>query len=77
MEYTFTWGAFFFGLLILLAGTVLTIWYRPIADNMGSGVASYERYRLWGLIAIGVGFLVMLSIHTLLITWLFGMFFNR
>ena len=67
MEYVFSWGAFGIGILILLAGAALTIWYRPIADNFGSGVVSYERYRMWGLITVVVGFLVMLNVHTLLL----------
>ena len=76
MEYTFTWGTFFIGALILLLGAALVIWYRPIADNLGSGVSSYDRYRLIGLIACGVGFIVMLNLHSLLLGWFFGMFFG-
>jgi hypothetical protein len=76
MEYTFSWGTFFVGMLILLAGAALTIWYRPIADNLGSGVSSYDRYRLVGLIGCGVGFIVMLNLHSLILGWLFGMLFG-
>ena len=77
MQYTFSWGAFFIGTLILLGGAALTAWYRPIADNMGSGVGSYDRYRMWGLIAVGVGFIVMLNIHSLILSALFNALFNR
>ena len=76
MEYTFSWGWFFIGILTLLAGSALTVWYRPVADNFGSGVSSYERYRMWGLIACGVGLMVMLNIHTILLTWFLGMLFG-
>ena len=76
MEYTFSWGTFFVGALILLAGAALTAWYRPIADNLGGGASSYDRYRLAGLIACGVGLIVMLNLHTLLFGWFFGMFFG-
>ncbi len=65
------------GIIVLIIGCALTLYYRPIADTMGSGIASYDRYRLVGLIACGVGFLVMLNLHSLLLGWFFGMLFNR
>ncbi|HET9054124.1 MAG TPA: hypothetical protein VFM90_08125 [Cyclobacteriaceae bacterium] len=76
MEYTFSWGAFFVGIIILGLGTALTLWYRPIADNFGSGVASYDRYRLVGLIGCVLGVLVMLNIHALLLGVIFSQFFG-
>ena len=77
MDYTFSWAAFFIGALILLVGAALTAWYQPIADNLGSGVSSYDRYRLAGLIACGVGIVVMLNLHTVILGWIFGMFFSN
>lgn len=76
MEYTFSWGAFFVGILILAAGAALTIWYRPIADNIGGGVSSYDKYRLAGLIGCGLGLLVMLNLHTLILGLIFGSLFG-
>ena len=76
MEYTFSWGAFFVGIIILALGAALTIWYRPIADNFGSGVGSYDRYRLVGLIGCGLGIVVMLNIHTLILTLVFSQLFG-
>lgn len=76
MEYTFSWGTFFVGAIILLIGAALTIWYRPIADSIGHGVSSYDRYRLVGLIACGLGLIVMLNLHSILLGWIFGMFFG-
>ena len=61
MTYEFSWTWFGIGFLILLAGAALTVWYRQIADNLGSGVSSYERYKLWGLIGCGIGLLTMLN----------------
>jgi hypothetical protein len=77
MEYMFSWSWFFGGILVLLAGAALTIWYRQLADIFGSGVSSYERYRLYGLIACLLGIIVMLNLHTLLLQWFFGMLFSR
>ena len=76
MEYTFSWGWFSIGLLVLAAGVALTVWHRPIADNLGSGVVSYEKYRMWGLIGCGLGFIFMLNLHTLFLSWFFSMLFR-
>ena len=77
MEYTFSWGWFFIGFIVLAAGVALTVWHRPIADNFGSGVVSYERYRLWGLIGCGVGLIVMLNLHTFFLGLFFSQLFGR
>ncbi|MFZ1248779.1 MAG: hypothetical protein WAQ24_00475 [Candidatus Saccharimonadales bacterium] len=77
MDYSFSWSWFGTGIIVLLASAALVIWHRPVADNFGSGVSSYERYRLWGLIGCGVGLLTMLNVHTLLLGWFFGMLFGR
>ena len=76
MEYEFSWSWMFIGMLIVAAGTALEVWYRPIADNFGNGVGSYERFRLWGLIGIGVGLAVMLNLHSLLLSLLFSSIFG-
>lgn len=77
MEYTFSWNWFFIGMVILAAGSALIVWYRPIADNMGGGVMSYDRYRLWGLVACAVGLVVMLNLHAILLQFLIGGLFQR
>ncbi len=75
MEYEFTWGAFVIGILILSAGAALIAWHRPIADTMASGVSSYERFKLWGLIGCGLGIIVMLNLHVMILRWIFGSIF--
>ena len=75
MDYEFSIGSFFIGLLIVVIGVAFVRWYQPIADNLGSGVASYDRFRLWALITCAVGFIVMLNVHILLLRWIFGLFF--
>jgi uncharacterized membrane protein YidH (DUF202 family) len=67
MQYHFSIGAFFIGLLILAAGVAFVKWYQVIADNMGGGVSSYDRYRMWAFITCGVGLLVMTNLHTFIL----------
>lgn len=70
-------GSFFFGLMILIVGVLFIRFHQVLADNFGSGVASYDRYKLYALITCGVGFIVMLNIHTLFFEWFFSMLFRR
>jgi uncharacterized membrane protein YidH (DUF202 family) len=73
MQYEFSFGSFFIGLVILIIGAAFVRWHQVIADNMGSGVASYERFKLWAFIACGLGLLVMLNLHTFILGWFFDM----
>jgi hypothetical protein len=75
MQYEFSVGSFFFGFIILLAGVAFVKWHQVIADNLGSGVSSYDRYKLWALITCGVGLIVMVNLHTYILTNLFRTIF--
>ncbi|MBR3366058.1 hypothetical protein IKG48_03000 [Candidatus Saccharibacteria bacterium] len=68
MDFTFSFGWVFTGLIIFLAGGAIVLFYRQIAENFASGVASYGRVKFWGLVIAGVGLIVMMNIHTLLLT---------
>jgi len=73
--YEFSWGWFFIGTLILVGGVVFVRFHQWIADNFGSGVSSYDRYKLWALITCAVGILVMLNLHTFILKALLGNLF--
>jgi hypothetical protein len=75
MTYEFSVGAFFVGLIILAVGVAFAKWYQVIADNLGSGVSSYDRFRLWAFITCGLGLVVMVNLHTMILTWFFSMLF--
>jgi hypothetical protein len=77
MTYEFSIGSFFLGLVILAAGIAFVKWHQVIADNMGGGVSSYDRYKLWAFITCGVGFMVMLNLHIMILTWVFSLVFPR
>jgi hypothetical protein len=65
------------GLFIALAGGLIVIFYRQIADNLASGVSSYERVKLFGIITIIVGLLITANLHILVLTLITNLLFNR
>jgi hypothetical protein len=75
MEYEFSVGSFFAGLLILAVGVAFVRWHQAIANNFGSGVGSYDRYKLYAFITCGLGLVVMVNLHTMLLRWFFGLLF--
>jgi len=75
MEYQFSIGSFFVGLLILAVGVAFVRWHQVIADNLASGVSSYDKAKLWAFITCGVGLIVMVNLHTMLLRWFFGLLF--
>lgn len=66
--YEFSWASFLIGLLVIIAATVILRYHQVIADNLGSGISDYDRFKFWSLIAIGVGFLIATNIHAVLLT---------
>lgn len=75
MQYEFSIGAFFLGILILGAGIAFARYHRVIADSFGAGVMSYQRYQLAALITCGVGILVTLNLHIYLLVSLLRIIF--
>ncbi|MBR3232881.1 hypothetical protein IKF74_01160 [Candidatus Saccharibacteria bacterium] len=71
----FSLGAFIVGFIILAAGGACVVFYRQIAENVAHGVSSYDRVKLFGIIGIGVGFLVMTNLHTVLLNALVSLIF--
>jgi len=77
MGYEFSLSSFFIGFAIVVAGVAFMRWHQAIANNFGSGVSSYEKFKLWALITCGVGFLVMLNLHWFILGNLLTSIFNR
>jgi hypothetical protein len=75
MTYEFDIASFFIGLLILGAGVAFVRWHQVIADNFAGGVSSYDKAKLWAFVTCGVGFLVMLNLHTMLLKAFFSLLF--
>ena len=61
VEYTFDIPSIIIGLVIIAIGAVIVKYYNKIADTTGFG--NYSRWQLTGFVTIGIGFLIMLSVH--------------
>ncbi len=67
MGFEFSLGWAFAGLVMIAIGVAFLRFHQIVADNLGAGMADYEHYKLYALLAIVVGFLTMLNIIPLLL----------
>ena len=67
MDFTFSIGWLIGGLLIAAAGGAVVFFHRQISETLASGVSSYEKVKLFGVITIVVGLLVAMNLHTLIL----------
>lgn len=67
MDFTFDFGWMAGGLVIAAIGGAIVFFYRQIADNFASGVSSYDKVKLFGIITLVVGLLVTANLHTLVL----------
>lgn len=67
----FNIGWFLGGIAIIIGGTLVVVFHKWIGDNMASGLSSYGKIKLFGVIAIGVGLLCMTNLHTTLLRFIF------
>ena len=77
MDFTFNFGWMVGGLVIALAGGLIVIFYRQIADNLASGVSSYDRVKLFGVITIIVGLLITANLHILVLTLITNLLLHK
>lgn len=77
MDWTFNIGWVFLGLLIVGVGAVIVFYHQKIANNIASGISSYDRTKLFGVLAIILGLLIMTNLHTLILTTLVNLVINR
>ena len=70
MDFTFSIGWVFGGLVIAAVGGAIVYFHQKIADNLAGGVRSYDKVKLFGLITVIVGLLIAANLHTLILTLL-------
>ena len=63
--------------MIALAGGLIVIFYRQIAENLANGVSSYDHVKLFGVITVVVGLLVTANLHTFLLGLLVKLMFGK
>lgn len=77
MDFTFNIGWMFGGLAITLVGGLIVVFYKQIADNLVSGVSSYDKVKLFGVITVVVGLLVASNLMSLILTGIFTLMFGK
>lgn len=76
MEYHFSIAWFVVGFLIVVTGGLFMKYHQFVADNLGGGVGSYDKYKLAALVTVAVGLVAMLNLHTLILGWIFSGLFS-
>ena len=77
MDFEYNFGWMIGGLVIALAGGLIVVFYKQIADNLANGVSSYDHVKLFGIVTIVVGLIVTANLHTLILGWLVNLMFGR
>jgi uncharacterized membrane protein len=67
-------GSFILGLFILVGGLAILRYYQPLADSFSGGIASYDRYKLAGLIVCITGVIIMFGIHVYILQFIVSFF---
>lgn len=68
MDWHFSFGWMFLGLLIVIISGAIVVNYQKISDNFLSGISSYDRVKFWGCVGVVIGLIVMANLHTLILT---------
>jgi len=67
MVYSWSWGAFTVGFILLILSVVFMRYSSKIADMFGG---AYSKYQLYSYIAAGASLFIMFNLHSLLINFL-------
>jgi hypothetical protein len=73
MYWTFDFGWFLSGFVVMAAGVLVVRFHKQIADSLASGVSSYNKVKLFGLIMCGVGFIFITNLHSTIIRFIMHM----
>ena len=77
MGWSFSFGWMFAGLLVMVAGALIVIYYQKVAERFLNGVTDYEKTKLIGIIVVIVGLILVTNLHTVLLTALVNLLFKR
>lgn len=76
MDYKFSLAWFVVGFLITITGGLFMRYHQFVADNLGGGIGSYDKYKLAAVIMIVVGLIAMVNLHTLILGFIFSGLFD-
>ena len=65
------------GLLVMVAGALIVIYYQKVAENFFNGVSSYDKTKLGGIVIIIIGLILLTNLHTVILTAFVNLFFKR
>ena len=68
--YEFSLGASLLGLIIMVIGALMVVFYQKIGNYISYGTGSYDKVKLWGLIACAIGFVLLANLHNALLSLL-------
>jgi hypothetical protein len=71
MNWEFSWGWFFGGFALVIAGILTVKFHQAIGNNIAHGVQDYDKVKLAGILACVLGFLFISNLHTLLLYFIF------
>lgn len=77
MDFEFNFGWMIGGIVIAIAGGLIVVFYRQIAENLANGVSSYDHVKLFGIITVIVGLLVTANLHIFLLTLIVNLMFGK
>ena len=63
-------GYLFLGILLLVAGILIVVNHQKIGDNLASGVASYNKIKIFGLCSCILGIVFIANLHILILKFL-------
>ena len=63
-------GYLFGGIALLVAGILIVVFHQKIADNLAGGFNSYNKVKLFGLGACGLGIIFIANLHIFILNFL-------
>ena len=77
MGWSFSFGWMFAGLLVMVAGALIVIYYQKVAESFLNAVTDYEKTKLIGIIVVIVGLILVTNLHAVLLTAFVNLLFKR
>lgn len=66
----FSIGASILGVVCIILGLLMCRFYKQVADNFGSGVSVYNRYKMIGLGLCVAGLILLFNLHNYILEFI-------